>query len=192
MKKFLKIIFIIFIIIWLIFWLWYYSKIKRDLVDYNISEKIVVKFEDDDNKYLVNLNDWSYIKYDWRYKEYDYDFEIDWDNDDDVRSLNHRKFYNQNNTYYFDYRIWIYNQNNERIFRFINSWFFEAYWSQDWKYLIARSWYIARMFGLFLQVETANTVFTIVEPESWKMKQLILWKPWDKFINIKSILWYIE
>lgn len=49
MKKFLKIIFIIFIIIWLIFWLWYYSKIKRDLVDYNISEKIVVKFEDDYN-----------------------------------------------------------------------------------------------------------------------------------------------
>ena len=43
MKKFLKIIFIIFIIIGLIFLYGYYKKVKRDLVDYNISEKIVVK-----------------------------------------------------------------------------------------------------------------------------------------------------
>lgn len=192
LKKISKWLLIFTLFISLLFWIWYTFKIKRDLVNYNIPEKLIVKLEGDNNSYMLNLNNGTYSKYDWKYNNYWYNFEVNWDNDNDAIAIHNRKIYNQDNTYYFDYRLRIYNQNNKEVYRYINSWFFEAYWSQNWKYVISRNWYIARMFWLFLSIETANSVITIVEPETWKMKQLILWKPWERFINIEKILWYIK
>lgn len=178
-KKIFKwfLIFVLFIV--LVFWLWYLFKINRDLVIYNIPEKLVVKFEEDSNNYLVNLNDGSYSKYDWVYSNYWYDFKLSTWYETTKRDM---EIFNRK----------IYNQNNIEVYRYINSWFKEAYWSQDWKYVISRNWYIVRMFWLFLSIETANPVITIVEASTWRMKQLILWKPWDKFINIEKILWYVN
>ncbi len=170
MKKVIKnilrwlLIFILFL--WLIFWLWYYSKTKRDLVNYNISEKIVIKFENDDNKYLVNLNDWSYQKIINNYQKYDFE------NDINIGKK-------------------IYNKNNEVIYNFIHR-FDKSYWSQDWKYLISKSWYTARMFWLFIPIKTANSIIIIVEPNNWKSKQLhIIDENWI-YLEVESILWYVE
>lgn len=191
MKKVIKnilnglLIFILFL--WLIFWLWYYFKIKRDLVDYNISEKIVVKFENDDNKYLVNLNDWSYQKTSDNYQKYDFE------NDINIGKKN----YNKNNDYYFYYKseeyykTKIYNKNNEVIYNFIHR-FDKSYWSQDWKYLISKSWYVARMFWLFIPIKTANSIIIIIDPNTWKSKQLhIIDEKW-RYLEVESILWYVE
>jgi len=201
MKKIYKNIIIVFtiftVIIWLLFWTWYYYKNKRDLVDYNISEKIVVKFKNDENKYLVNLNDWSYIKYNWEYKKY---FPITYE---DEKLFMDKKIYNKNNEYYFYYKSdkyfdmqKIYNNNNNNNNEVIYSWnysnFQQWYWSQDWKFLIIKDWYIARMFGLFIAIKTANLTIHVVDIKSWKSKQLnIIDNNW-RFLEVESILWYVE
>jgi hypothetical protein len=192
-KTFLIFIFSILLIISSIFLIWYLFKINRDLVNYNIPEKLVVKFENDDNNYLVNLNDWSYTKYDWKYKKYLYDFEIStwFETTEHDMEIFKRKIYNQNNTYYFDYGLRIYNQNNKLVYRYKSPWFIEAYWSKDWKYVIARNWLVERLFQLFFSIETAHPIITIVEPETWKIRQLPIFQT-NWLARIEKILWYVD
>lgn len=197
MKKNYKNIIIVFTIfialIWLLFWTWYYYKNKRDLVDYNISEKIVVKFKNDDNKYLVNLNDWSYKKYELEYKKY---FPITYE---DEKLFINKKIYNKYNEYYFYYLSnkyfdmqKIYNINNEIIYSWNFSNFQQWYWSQNWNFLIIKDWYIARLFWLFIPIKTANLTIHIIDIKRWKSKQLdIIDEKW-RYLEVESILWYVE
>lgn len=190
MKKIFKdlsmtlLVFLLLIIF--LFWIGYLFKINRDLVDYNISEKLVLKFEDDNNNYLVNLNNWKYILYKWDYKKYSYNYEWWFD------IISDRKIYNKNNTYYFDYWLRIYNEENKKIYSYPNSVVFESYWSKDWKYVISRNWAITRMFWLFFQVTTAHPIIMIIEPQTWKMTQLpILNNEWW-YKRVEKILWYMD
>lgn len=170
LKNILKVLLIFILFTWLIFWYWYYKKVQRDLVDYSIQEKIIVKFKDDNNKYLLNLNDWSYIKYDWIFVNYN--------------PIN----YEEENLFM---ETKIYNKNNKIIYSFLYPKFNQWYWSQNWKYLITREWFILRMFWLFLAKRSAWQTIAIYETETWKRIDLIIkGSEWD-IKKVESILWYV-
>jgi hypothetical protein len=199
-KKIFKGLLIFISFMALIFWLWYYLKVKQDLTNYNIPEKLVVKFENDNNNYLVNLNDWSYSKYNWKYNIYWYNFEFStWsETTEHDEEIFNRKIYNKNNTYYFDYNLRVYNKNNKEIYKLYNSVFFEAYWSIDWKYIIARDWYIVRdwyitrIIWLLFPTETTQPIITIIDPITYKIRQLpILNNKWW-YESVETILWYVN
>ena len=195
-KNIIKTFIVLSLIIWFIFLYWYFKKIQRNLVEYNINEQLVVKFIDDDNKYLLNLNNW---KLEWiikEYKKYSYDFifeeNIDYETPEKNIQIYNRLIYNQNNEYYFDYRLWIYNKNKEINYRFMYPWYHEAYWSQDWKYLITKEWFILRMFDLFIPIRSSWQTIAITEPSTWKRIWLIIQDENWKVLEVETILWYVE
>lgn len=188
MKNLLK---VTAIIVWLtlfVLWYWYYQKIHRDLTSYGITEKIVVKFEDDNKEYLVNLNNWEYSTYSWVFETYPYNYKTYQDD----RAI---KYFNNSLVYYIEYKpdvynLKIYNNTWEIRYTFLHPWYHEAYWSKNWKYLITKEWYTARMFWLFLAKKTAFPILNIIEVETWRNKQLLLLDKDSKTRSIEKILWY--
>ncbi len=193
MKKVLRIIWIVFLVLLLLFGLLFYywknRKLNKELYNYEIKEKLIIKFYDDDDKYLIDLNNLSYKKYDWKYKEYCYDFE------NYPPSEKNTKIHNKDGSFYIFYkkgvfyRNKIYHINDIVAYNFIPWHYQEAYWSKNWDYLITRGRFVRMMlfFWLFLPKETTTISLNIVEPSTWKNKQLpILWH------DVEKILWYVD
>lgn len=183
MKKISIILLSFILLIIVIFWLWYLKRYMYDLKETIINEKIVVKFKWKEDNFLLNLNTKELNIFKWEYIEIN------------NSKLNiETKIYSPNWNFYFK-MSWIFNSNNNKMIN--RTWlypnnYFNAFWTKDSKYLIRMDWHVVRLFWLFFSTATVQQVIHIIEPESKKSKQILLFDENWKLLEIESILWYVE
>jgi len=153
-----------------------------DLKETNITEKVVLKFKWKEDNFLLDLNTSEFIIFKWEYIKIN----------NEKLNIN-SKIYSPNWDFYFK-MSWIFNLNNKMINRthlYPNN-NFQAFWTKDSKYLIRMDWHVVRLFWLFFSTPTVQQVIHIVEPETKKSKQILLFDENWKLLEVESILWYVE
>lgn len=182
MKKLSIILLSFIILIVIIFWLWYLTRYMYDLKETNINEKIVVKLKWKEDNFLLNLNNNEINTFKWEYIEID-----------NLKLNIDTKIYSPNWNFYFK-MSGIFNLNDKMINRtslYPNS-NFNAFWTKDSKYLIRMDGHVVRLFWLFFSTPTVQQVIHVIEPETKKSKQILLFDENWKLLEIESILWYVE
>lgn len=182
MKKISIILLSFILLIIIIFWLWYLKRYMYDLKETNINEKIVVKFKWKEDNFLLDLNTKEFNIFKWEYIQID-----------NTKLNIETKIYSPNWNFYFNI-FWLYNSNNNLLKK---TWLCpidkcKIFWTKDSKYLIRMDWHVVRLFWLFFSTATVQQVIHIIEPETKKSKQILLFDENWKLLEIESILWYVK
>ena len=180
MKKIFKNPFIIFLLIFIIvFILIFVNKNSKTLNNYNIGEKLIVQFKWYTWSYILDLNTLKYSTFNSSF------------NNINVPSLkNIEKVYNYDKRYYYT-ENWIYDINNNNIYKFWTPSYSVKYWTKDWKYLINNDSQIVYLFNYFIPQRIWIFVPHIIEIWTWKSNQLLIYDENWKIMSIEKILWYI-
>ncbi|NVP17679.1 hypothetical protein HUU51_03090 [Candidatus Gracilibacteria bacterium] len=183
MKKINIVLLSIILVIIMIFGLGYLTRYMYDLKETNINEKIVIKFKGKEDNFLLDLNTKEFNIFKGEYIEIN------------NSKLNiETKIYSPNGNFYFK-MSGIFNSNNNKMIN--RAWlypnnYFNAFWTKDSKYLIRMDGHVVRLFGLFFSTPTVQQVIHIIEPETKKSKQILLFDENLKLLEIESILGYVE
>lgn len=182
MKKINKILLLFISLVIIIFRLWYGTRIIYDLKETNINEKIVLTIKWKEWNFLLNLNTYEIKSFTWNYIELN-----------NTKLDIYTKIYSPNWKFYFKI-FWVYdyldNLLNETWLCPIDKCKF--FWTKDSKYLIRMDWRVVRMFWLFFSTPTIQQVIHIIEPETKKSKQILLYDENWKLIEVDEIKWYTE
>lgn len=169
----------ILILILLITWKAYYNVKSKELKDYYIQEKLVIQFEWDENKYLVDLNKNTFLQYKWAFNEINTK-KWDWWN-----------YYDLNKKYYINYK-WLYSSDNKLKYYFSWPWIIsqDFYFDKSDKYLIKKEWYIFYWLWWLFSKRGFPMIISIIEKNDWKYRSIILKDNW-KLMRVEKILWYV-
>lgn len=181
MNKTYKIIIVIILVIILIFWIWYITRMIYDLKEINIRENIILSIKWKEWLFILNPNNEEIKSFSWNFSKLE-----------DINLSISTKIYNPNNKYYFNISG-VYNNNDKLLNR---TWLCpikncKAFWTEDSNYLIRMDWHVVRLFWLFFSTPTVQQVIHIIEPETKKSKQILLYDENWKLMEIEKIEGYV-
>lgn len=181
MKKIYKLILIIISFLLLIFWLWYITRVVSDLKETSIKENIIVSLIWKWWLFLINPNTEKIESFSWNYNKVE-----------EVSLDINTKIFSPNKEFYFN--IWWVFNNKDIILN--TTWLCpikkcSVFWTNDSQYLIRTDWHVVRLFWMFFSTPTLEQVIHVIEPNTKKSKQILLYDEDWKLLQIDRIKWYI-
>ncbi len=177
-----KTIYLLILILFLLVKYWY--EYINTLRNYYIEEKIVVQFDDPyekylkEDKYIIDLNNWTYERFNWKYKKY-------------CTDLDGGLVYNKDQNYYFKItEDSVYDKNGKLKY---NDKIDYIHWTKNWRYFISVVWRNTLFWKIFFS-DMYDMTIVVWNPENWNSIDIPIYANNDNwnFLNIHKILWYVD